>query len=140
MSSKLTIYYPYHPYYEQELEIVTRPQKPDGCFVVRDPAGKDLAVPQWMTEPIFHYGTSGMPKFPLRKLRALCRTIDSIRDTDTFENPAIMKEDACVSTKTISRKSKRDRMSQRTHCTERGDRIDGRDDHSGTKIRQRKTQ
>ena len=83
MSSRLTIYYPYHPYYRQELEIVNRPHKPDVCFVVRDPTGKDLAVPKWMTEEsITQYSVGETPHLPLRNLQALCHVIDSIRDTD----------------------------------------------------------
>ena len=107
MSSKLTIVYPFHPYFQQQLKILKSPRKPDGCFVVRDPTGRDLAVPRWMVEePTTQFVIGDSPHFPQENLRALCRLIDSVKNTRIPNQRDTEKGDFCVSTNAISRKRK----------------------------------
>ena len=48
---KIKIYYPYHPYYGQELDIVYKPNRKEGLVTVHAPHGNQQKIPEWMLAP-----------------------------------------------------------------------------------------
>jgi hypothetical protein len=50
MSPKIKIYYPFHPFFGKELEVVTKPRDQNGSITVIDPDSNILKIPFWMTE------------------------------------------------------------------------------------------
>jgi hypothetical protein len=49
MSPKIKIYYPFHPFFGKELEVVTKPRDRNGSLTVIDPHSNILKMPFWMT-------------------------------------------------------------------------------------------
>jgi hypothetical protein len=51
ISSKITVFYPFHPLHGRQLEVVSQPRHGNGSFTVIDPSGSSLKVPAWMVCP-----------------------------------------------------------------------------------------
>ena len=51
ISSKITVFYPFHPLHGRELEVDCRPKKGAGSLTIVDPDGVRMKIPSWMTMP-----------------------------------------------------------------------------------------
>ena len=51
ISSRITVYYPFHALHGCELELVCRPRKGGNAVTVVDPEGFRLKIPEWMVSP-----------------------------------------------------------------------------------------
>ncbi len=48
---KITVQYPFHPFYGKELVVIRGTRSIDGAITISDPQGKHLKIPVWMTTP-----------------------------------------------------------------------------------------
>ena len=51
ISSRVKVYYPFHPLNGLELDVVCKSRKGDGAVTVADPEGIRLKIPVWMVWP-----------------------------------------------------------------------------------------
>src|SRR5437764_12666988 len=50
-STRVQVFYPFHPLHGAALQILRRPKRGDGAVSVIDPAGRRLKIPVWMLLP-----------------------------------------------------------------------------------------
>jgi hypothetical protein len=50
-TSRVQIFYPFHPHHGMSLRVVRRPRQGDGAVSVIDPSGHRLKIPTWMLSP-----------------------------------------------------------------------------------------
>jgi len=78
ISSKITVFYPFHPLHGLELEVVCKPKSGVGAITVIDPQGKRLKIPSWMVSPqASGYQLSERAEISIRALSALTNLLES---------------------------------------------------------------
>jgi len=78
-SSRIKIYYPFHPLCGVEVEIACKPKKGDGAITITDSQGIRMKIPSWMTDPeCFNYKISDQSEISVRALFTLACFIESI--------------------------------------------------------------
>jgi len=71
-SSRITVYYPFHPLAGMELEVVSMPRRRDLPLTAHGPDGLDIKIPQWMTElAAASIGLSEVATLPIEALRSV---------------------------------------------------------------------
>ena len=69
---RLRVYYPFHPYFGRELEVIYKPNRSEGVVTVLGPHGSHRKIPVWMTEPdASDYNLSDQPYIQARALLAV---------------------------------------------------------------------
>jgi hypothetical protein len=74
ISSGIKIYYPFHPFYGLELEVIGKFQCKDDTVTVKAPDGSGKRVPIWITQPEAAYYR--ISKYPIINLKAILNLVE----------------------------------------------------------------
>ena len=81
ISSKATVYYPFHPLHGREFRVASRPRDPALPVTVVDEAGYGLRIPAWMLAPeATHYQLDEQATLDTQTLRALIALLMPLLD------------------------------------------------------------
>ena len=93
ISSKITVYYPFHALQGLELDVVCTPRKGDGAITIIDPTGFRLKIPAWMVSPeATRYMLSDQAQICPGALLSLANLLNTLKETSsssltTCKNP-----------------------------------------------------
>ena len=85
ISSKIKIYYPFHPLCGQELKVLRKSNHKDGSILIAAPSVFNKQIPLWMTEhQAACYRISEKPEICLKALLSLIELIDCSEEESGF--------------------------------------------------------